>query len=126
MGHASPHLAAASGHRCRRNTSSAVGPSWWPGKEPEADTLARVYRRSFALVANHGIRTVALSAIGCGFYAYPLAEASAIAVRETVGALKDGLDVEQVRFLRYLPTTFTAPFASALAQTRNESRGAMP
>ncbi|MEA2568912.1 MAG: O-acetyl-ADP-ribose deacetylase [Acidobacteriota bacterium] len=97
----------------------AVGPSWWPGKVPEADTLVRVYRRSFALVAKHGIRTVAFSAISCGFYAYPLPEASAIAIRETVSALKNGLDVEQVIFALFAENVHAA-FTSALAKTRNE------
>ena len=65
----------------------AVGPSWWPGKLPEADKLAGAYRSSFALVAQHGIRTVAFSAISCGFYRYPLDEAASIAIGETVSAL---------------------------------------
>jgi O-acetyl-ADP-ribose deacetylase (regulator of RNase III) len=95
----------------------AVGPSWWPGKVPEAGTLTRTYRNSFALVAKHGIRTVAFSAISCGFYAYPLVEASSIAMRETVSALRAGLDVERVVFALFAEDVYAA-FASALAEAR--------
>jgi hypothetical protein len=42
-----------------------------------------------------------------------------------VGALEDGLDVEQVIFALFAHNVHAA-FASALAQARNESREAMP
>lgn len=92
----------------------AVGPSWWPGKEPEADKLARVYRKAFALIAEHQIRTVAFSAISCGVYAYPLEEAAAIAIGETVSALRGGLEVEKVIFALFADKVYTA-FEGALA-----------
>lgn len=98
----------------------AVGPSWWAGKVPEADTLARVYRRSFALVAAHGIRTVAFSAISCGLYAYPLAEAAAIAIGETVGVLRSGAELEKVIFALFADDVFAA-FEMALAAVREAS-----
>jgi O-acetyl-ADP-ribose deacetylase len=96
----------------------AVGPSWWPGKTPEAHTLAGVYRKCFALIQQHGIRTVAFSAISCGFYAYPLAEAAGIAIGETVTALRNGLDVESVIFALFADDVYNA-FDAALAEARN-------
>jgi O-acetyl-ADP-ribose deacetylase (regulator of RNase III) len=95
----------------------AVGPSWWPGKTPEDHTLARVYRESFALIAKHGIRTVAFSAISCGFYAYPLAEAATIAIGEAVSALEGGLDVDRVIFALFDERTYGA-FDTALSEAR--------
>jgi O-acetyl-ADP-ribose deacetylase (regulator of RNase III) len=95
----------------------AVGPSWWPGKTPEADVLARVYRRTFALIAEHGIRTVAFSAISCGVYAYPLAEAATIAIGETVSVLRGGLEVDQVIFALFAENVHAA-FEAALQEAR--------
>ena len=91
----------------------AVGPSWWPGKVPEADKLSRVYRKTFALIAEHQIRTVAFSAISCGVYAYPLEEAASIAIGETVSALRGGLEVEKVIFALFAENVYAA-FESAL------------
>jgi O-acetyl-ADP-ribose deacetylase (regulator of RNase III) len=95
----------------------AVGPSWWPGKTPEAKTLANAYRKSFELIARHGIRTVAFSAISCGFYAYPLAEAAAIAIGETMNALHGGLDVDRVIFALFDERIYAA-FDTALTEAR--------
>jgi O-acetyl-ADP-ribose deacetylase (regulator of RNase III) len=96
----------------------AVGPSWWPGKTPDADLLARVYRKTFALIAEHSIRTVAFSAISCGFYAYPLEEAASIAIGETITALGGGLEVDQVIFALFADDVYTA-FEGALSEARH-------
>jgi O-acetyl-ADP-ribose deacetylase (regulator of RNase III) len=95
----------------------AVGPSWWKGKVPEADKLSRVYRKTFALIAEHQIRTVAFSAISCGVYAYPLEEAASIAIGETVTALRGGLDVDRVIFALFDERIYDA-FDTALAEAR--------
>src|SRR2546423_9912235 len=48
----------------------AVGPSWHAGGQ-EAMQLARAYRSSFALAAEHGVRTIAFPAISCGLNGFP-------------------------------------------------------
>jgi O-acetyl-ADP-ribose deacetylase (regulator of RNase III) len=67
-----------------------VGPVWHGGGHGEAETLARCYRRSLALAAQHGLRSIAFPSIGTGAYGYPFEAASRIAVDtvgETVAAL---------------------------------------
>jgi O-acetyl-ADP-ribose deacetylase (regulator of RNase III) len=60
--------------------------------------LAGCYRASLALAVAHGVRTIALPAISCGIYGYPLADAARIAV-DTVGAFLAGdQTIEQVVF----------------------------
>lgn len=65
-----------------RHVIHTVGPVWRGGAENEAELLASCYRESLALAVAHSVRTIAFPAISCGVYGYPIAEATAIAVRE--------------------------------------------
>lgn len=63
-----------------------VGPVWRGGDRGEPELLASCYRESFRLAAEHGVRTIALPAISCGVYGYPIEAATEIAVREARAA----------------------------------------
>jgi O-acetyl-ADP-ribose deacetylase (regulator of RNase III) len=65
----------------------AVGPIWRGGSEGEAAWLASAYRSSLALAREHELQSVAFPAISTGIYGYPLAAATAIAVRTVREAL---------------------------------------
>ncbi|WP_367870437.1 O-acetyl-ADP-ribose deacetylase [Luteolibacter sp. Populi] len=58
-----------------------VGPVWNGGKKREAELLASCYRRSLELAAEHSLLSIAFPAISTGIYGYPIAEATAIAVK---------------------------------------------
>ena len=62
----------------------------------EAEELARRYRRSFALAAENGVRTIAFPAISCGVYHFPPDRAASIAVREIRSHLAEPAAVERV------------------------------
>lgn len=64
-----------------RHVIHAVGPVWRGGSHGEASLLASAYRRSLALARRAGLRSVAFPAISTGIFGYPLAEATAVAVR---------------------------------------------
>lgn len=59
-----------------------VGPVWEGGEADEDALLASCYRNVFALCREHGITTVALPAISCGVFRFPLRRATRIALQE--------------------------------------------
>jgi len=73
-----------------------VGPVWHDGQHGEDDLLASCYRSCFALVEQHGIKTVAFPSISTGAYGFPMDRAARIAVRETKYFLERNQLVEQV------------------------------
>src|SRR5512140_149382 len=76
------------GHRLKaRFVIHTVGPVWHGGERGEPALLASCYRASLRLAREHACEDVAFPAISCGIYGYPVAEACAIAVRETAAFL---------------------------------------
>ena len=57
-----------------------VGPVWRGGDNGEADLLTSCYRSSFAVAAEHGIRSLAFPAISTGVYGFPKKSAAEIAL----------------------------------------------
>jgi O-acetyl-ADP-ribose deacetylase len=70
-----------------------VGPVWHHGED---ELLASCYRSCFALVEQHGIKTVAFPAISTGAYGFPMDRAARIAVREMKHFLERNQSVAQV------------------------------
>ena len=76
-----------------------VGPVWQDGSQGEDELLASCYRSCFALVEQHGIKTVAFPAISAGIYAFPMERAARIAVRESKNFLERNQSVEKVNLV---------------------------
>ncbi len=57
-----------------------VGPVWHGGGHGEAELLADCYRNSLALVAEHGLQSVAFPCISTGVYGYPVEAACRVAL----------------------------------------------
>jgi O-acetyl-ADP-ribose deacetylase (regulator of RNase III) len=72
-----------------------VGPVWHDGRHGEDELLASCYRSCFALVVQHGIKTVAFPSISTGAYGFPMDHAARIAVRETKHFLERNRSVER-------------------------------
>ena len=58
-----------------------VGPVWAGGEADEDALLASCYRRSLAVAAGRGLRSLAFPAISTGIYGFPAERAAGIAVR---------------------------------------------
>jgi O-acetyl-ADP-ribose deacetylase (regulator of RNase III) len=81
-----------------RHVIHAVGPVWGGGARGEDAALARCYRESMRLAAEHGCRSIAFPAISTGAYRFPLERATRIAVEEVKRALEGGSPVDVVVF----------------------------
>lgn len=66
----------------------AVGPVWNGGKENEDALLASAYRHSLELARDNAVASVAFPAISTGTYGFPLARATAIAVKTVAEFLR--------------------------------------
>jgi len=58
----------------------SVGPVWRGGSYGEVQLLASCYRESIKLADQHGLRSVAIPAISCGVYGFPVRLAAQTAV----------------------------------------------
>src|SRR5262249_10560167 len=59
-----------------------VGPIWRGGNADEDATLASCYRTVLALAAERRVATMAIPAISCGVYGFPIPRACRIAVTQ--------------------------------------------
>lgn len=80
-----------------------VGPVWQGGGQSEAELLASCYRRSLAVAAGAGLRSIAFPSISTGVYGYPLQAAARIAVATVAAALKAGGAFDAVTFCCFSP-----------------------
>jgi O-acetyl-ADP-ribose deacetylase (regulator of RNase III) len=83
-----------------------VGPVWRDGKHREDESLAGCYRSCFALVEQHGIRTVAFPSISTGAYGFPMQRAARIAVAETRDFLQRNSTVKKVLLICFGRSAF--------------------
>jgi O-acetyl-ADP-ribose deacetylase (regulator of RNase III) len=76
-----------------------VGPVYGLQGGREAQVLAECYRNSLRLAAEHGLRTIAFPAISTGAFAYPRAEAAAVASQAIEAFLREDDRLAQVRLV---------------------------
>jgi O-acetyl-ADP-ribose deacetylase (regulator of RNase III) len=93
----------------------AVGPVWRGGAAGEPGLLAAAYRQALVQAAAAGARTVALAAISCGIYGYPLDAAARIAIRTVQDGLARHREIERATFVLFSEPTYAA-FADALLE----------
>lgn len=91
----------------------AVGPVWHGGSRGEADLLRSCYVRALGLAQANGLSSIAFSAISCGAYGYPVAQAAQVAVRAVIDTLPEAPAVREVLFVCFGAATCEA-FAAAL------------
>lgn len=96
----------------------AVGPRWRGGNKGEAEQLAGAFRRSLELAVEHQCESVAFPALSTGAYAYPVEDASRVALGTVRDFLNDQGRPELVRFVLFDAQAFET-FVAALEELRN-------
>ena len=84
----------------------AVGPVWAGGTAGEDELLASCYRRSLELAREHGLASLAFSAISTGVYGFPRARAARVAIETLRAELRDGDGIERVLLVAFDEETF--------------------
>ncbi len=87
-----------------RHVIHTVGPVYG-GRPRDAELLASAFRASLALAVDHSLRSIALPAISCGVYGYPLDEAAAVSAE--VVSERDW-ELDEVRFVLFSRDVFAA------------------
>ena len=106
---------SVAGDLAARHVIHAVGPRWNGGRRGEEELLASAYRTSLDLASQHNYRSVAVPAISCGIYGYPVDLASRIALATTKVFLEQDPNLELVRFVLFGEGIFGA-FSAALEE----------
>lgn len=84
-----------------------VGPVWRGGGEGERELLASCYRNVLELCTERGFRTLAIPAISCGVYRFPLQEAARIATRELRRVRDAETPLETISLVAFDQQTFS-------------------
>jgi O-acetyl-ADP-ribose deacetylase len=102
-----------------------VGPVWRGGDADEASTLASCYRESLMLADKMRLQNIAFPAISTGIFAYPLDQASMVALETVTQSLRTTKVTREVRFVLFDQPSFNA-FAQATRHLAANSGGRVP
>ncbi len=111
----------AAGSLPARHVIHAVGPIWAGGFQGEADVLASAYRVALRLAVEHGCESIALPALSTGAYAFPMDQASRIALGTVKEFLEEHGQPPLVRFVLFSPGAYGA-FVAAWEDVRQQGQ----
>jgi O-acetyl-ADP-ribose deacetylase (regulator of RNase III) len=82
----------------QRAVLHAVGPIWRGGRNGEPELLRGAHHTAIRLADRHGFESIALPAISCGVFGYPVALAAEVAVPATLEGVAAARSVKLARF----------------------------
>jgi O-acetyl-ADP-ribose deacetylase (regulator of RNase III) len=97
----------AAGNLPARYVIHAVGPRYGIDPDP-AGLLASAYRNSYTLALDKGCRSVAVPAVSCGIFGYPLEEAATVALGTSLEPAFERLEITFYLFDREIHAVFAA------------------
>ena len=85
-----------------------VGPVWRGGHSGEKELLAGCYTSALELAVLHGVRSIAIPAISCGVYGYPIRQAASVAATELSRFPADDRSLTRVFLAAFEPEVLDA------------------
>lgn len=79
----------------------AVGPIYRDGMHNEAKLLESAYKKSLEIAGKNGLYTIAFPSISTGAYAYPVKEASKIALKTVIKFVEEHNEFKLIRFVLF-------------------------
>ncbi len=113
------------GRLAAKHVIHTVGPIYVDGKQGEPELLASAYRKSLALAAQHGVRSLAFPSISTGAYGFPILAAAPIALREVVSGLRRHSELVLARFVLFRSTDLDV-YSRALSEIAASRDGETP
>ncbi|MCC9607344.1 macro domain-containing protein [Blastopirellula sp. JC732] len=111
---------SSAGNLSARYVIHAVGPIWQGGHAHEEKELESAYKRCFELAATHDATSIALPALSCGAYGYPLDLAAEIALKTSILWFKFHTQPRLIRFVLYSEGPYSV-FADVLEELTGPS-----
>lgn len=96
------------GNMKTKHVIHTVGPIWHRGSQGEAELLKSAYYESLKLAAENEVKSISFPSISTGAYAYPLDEASKIALKTVISFLSETTSIKEVVFVLFDSRTFDA------------------
>lgn len=84
----------------------AVGPIYKNGEQGEPELLAAAYRNALLIAEEHRLKSIAFPAISTGIYAYPLEDATTIALYTIKEEMPKLESIEKIVFVSFDGETF--------------------
>ncbi len=94
-------VVTGAGRLLARYVIHAVASRWRGGFHGESDALRSAYATSLRLAAELQIESIAFPSLGTGIYAYPVDEASGIALGTAIEYLQTGSTVKHIIFVLF-------------------------
>lgn len=113
-------VATAAGRLDARFIIHAVGPRWQGGQANEAELLAQTYQNIIATAEQLKAGTVSIPAISVGIFAFPLEQATNIALQSLVQALHTTTHVRKVLLVCFAPD-ISSVYKQALARIKEQA-----
>lgn len=111
---------SSAGKLSARYLIHAVGPIWQGGVADEAKQLEAAYLRCLELAAAHDATSIALPALSCGAYGYPLDLAANIALQTSIRWIPAHTQPRLIRFVLFSEGPYSV-FANVLEELTGES-----
>lgn len=101
-------IATSAGHLPFKNVIHAVGPVWAGGTKCERQLLMEAHMSAFQIADGLDVKSIAVPAISCGIFGYPVERAAYIALMAADAYSYVAQNLEEIRFVLFTDEHYQA------------------